>query len=201
MRRITLAVFTILFAFASAALAQVEDRHEISLQGTGFFTKDSQKNGISQHSTDSGGLLVGYRVHISKWFAAEADYGYTRNTQQNLTNTGKFNIQSDIHQATGALVVTIPSRTRLRPYALAGAGALIFEPTGNSGGFVMGAERQARPAFVYGGGLEYKISNHMLFRAESRGLIYKRPDFSIQSIDSDKYSHTLQPSAGIVIRF
>ena len=52
-----------LLLFASAALAQGEERHEISVQGTGFFTKDTEGNGISQHSTDTGGFLAGYRFH------------------------------------------------------------------------------------------------------------------------------------------
>jgi biotin transporter BioY len=66
------AVFTALLVFTSAAFAQEESvwRHvEVSVQGTGFFTKDSQENGISQHSTDTGGFLVGYRYHYSRWLA------------------------------------------------------------------------------------------------------------------------------------
>ena len=56
-----------LLLLTSAAIAQ-EDRHEISVQGTGFFTKDSQETGISQHSTDTGGLLVGYAItSIAGW--------------------------------------------------------------------------------------------------------------------------------------
>src|SRR5437867_5254445 len=120
-----------LLLFTSAALAQVEERHEISVQGTGFFTKDSRGNGISQHSTDTGGLLVGYRFHFNRWLAADASYGHVRNTVQNVTFAGPLNLQSNIHQATGAVVVTFPRRVAgLRPYALAGAGALHFDPTG-----------------------------------------------------------------------
>lgn len=75
----------------------------MSVQGTGFFTKDSQGNGISQHATDMGGFLLSYRYHFNRWLAADASYGYDRNTQQNLTFTGPFNVQSNVHQATGAL--------------------------------------------------------------------------------------------------
>jgi len=67
--------------FSMGAVAQ-EDRHEISVQGTGFFTKDSSNNGIKQHATDSGGFLIGYRYHLNRWLAAETAYGYARNTQQ-----------------------------------------------------------------------------------------------------------------------
>src|ERR1700720_3661402 len=138
---------------ASSARAQEDGfmRHEVAVQGTGFFTKDSQQNGTLQHSINTGGFLVNYRFHINGWLAAEANYGYVRNTQQNFTPSGNLGIQANVHQATGALVVNLPVYVaRMRPYVLAGAGALVFDPTGNAGGF---AQRQARPAFVYGGGI------------------------------------------------
>jgi hypothetical protein len=52
-----------------------ENRSEISLQGTGFFTRDTSGQGISRTTSDTGGFLVGYRYHINRWFAAEANYG------------------------------------------------------------------------------------------------------------------------------
>jgi len=194
--------FAALLLFASAAMAQQEQRHEFSVQGTGFFTKDSQGSGISQHSTDTGGVLAGYRFHFNRWLAADASYGYARSEQLNVTPFDSFNVQSNIHQATGALVVTFPrSIVRLRPYVLAGVGALVFDPTGNAGGFVPGAERQAKAAFVYGGGADYKLTNYIFLRAEYRGLVYNRPDFGLTPLNSDVTAHTAQPSAGLVIRF
>ncbi len=201
---LTTGVLGTLLLVPSAAMAQdmEEGRHEVSVQGTGFFTKNSEANGISQHSTDTGGFLTSYRFHINNWLAADASYGYARNTLQNLTLTGPFNVQSNVHQATGALVVTFPwNVARLRPYALAGAGALVFDPTRNAGGFVSGAESQAKPAFVYGGGADYRLVHHVFVRLEYRGLVYKRPDFGVSSLNSDATAHTAQPSAGIVFRF
>jgi len=93
---------------------------------------------------------VNYRFHINGWLGAEASYGYNRNTQQNFTPSGNFGIQSNVHQATGAVVVNVPVYVaRMRPYVLAGAGALVFDPTSNTGGFVSAAAQQTRPAFVY----------------------------------------------------
>src|SRR5712692_9649152 len=146
---------------ASVAMAQEGRWQEISAQGTGFFTKDSSGNGINQHATDTGGFLLNYRYHFNRWLAADASYGYARNTQQNFTSSGPFSVQANVHQATGALVVTVPRRVfKLNPYVLAGAGALVFDPTGSVGGFVFGAQAQTRPAFVYGGGADYDLSKH-----------------------------------------
>ena len=190
------------FLLSVSALAQELPRNEVSVQGTGFFTKDSNENGIRQHTTDSGGLLASYRYHFTPWLAADGSYGYTRNTLQNFFSAGAFNIQSNLHQATGALVVTAPRRVAgLRPFALAGAGALIFDPTGKVGGIVPGAEQQTRAAFIYGGGADIDLSERFAFRVEYRGLVYQRPDFGLSALNSDATTHTAQPSAGFVIRF
>jgi opacity protein-like surface antigen len=206
-RILGLALVGMLSLSASAAKAQDGEsgwlgRNEVSVQGTGFFTKDSQGNGLSQHSTDTGGVLIGYRFHFNSWLAADASYGYARNTQENFTSGGAFNVQANVHQATGALVVTVPRRVfRLNPYVLAGAGALVFDPTGNPGGFVAGASRQAKPAFVYGGGVDYSVVRHVSLQIEYRGFVYDRPDFGLAALHSGSITHTAQPSAGIVFPF
>lgn len=135
------AVLSLPLLACSAAFAQEEpvwEHGEVSIQGTGFFTEDLQGNGNSQHATDTGGFLVGYRYHFDRWLAAQANYGYDRNTQQNLTAGGPLNIQTNIHEATADLVVTLPGSYRVNPYVLAGGGALVFDPTGNPGQSVAG---------------------------------------------------------------
>lgn len=192
-----------LLLVASGAFAQESEvsHHEISVQGTGFFTKDSQSNGTTQHSTNTGGVLLGYRYHFNRWLAAEASYGYDRDTQQNLTAGGQFNPQTNVYQATGAAVVTLPLNGRVNPYVLAGAGALVFDPTGNASQTVAGALRQAKAAFVYSGGADFKVVNHLALRAEYRGFVYDRPDFGLASLPTGVLAHTAQPSAGLVFKF
>jgi len=59
-RTLVSALLGALLLSASAAMAQESDwrgRNEVSVQGTGFFTKDSQGNGLTQHSTNTGGVL------------------------------------------------------------------------------------------------------------------------------------------------
>ena len=56
----------VLTLLSLTAVAQ-EVRSEISVQGTGFFTKDTDGNGIRQHATDTGGFLIGYRYDINRW--------------------------------------------------------------------------------------------------------------------------------------
>lgn len=191
-----------ILALAVASGAQ-EQRSEIGLQGTGFFTRDSSGQGVSQRATETGGFLVSYRYWFTRWIAAQADYGYGRNTQQYLSTAAVSRVQANIHQATGGFVVSLPRPTRLRisPYALVEGGALVFDPTRNFGGSVPGADVQSRGVFVYGGGANVPLSKHFSLRAEYRGLVYNTPDFGLQSLKSDRWTHTAQPSAGLVFRF
>ena len=187
--------------FASIATAQEVKRNQVSVQGTGFFTRDSDHNGFDQHTTKSSGVLTSYRFLINRWLAADGSYGYTRNTQQTFKSQA-FNVQSDVHQVTSALIITSPrSFHGLKPFALAGGGALIFDPTNKAGGFVAGADRQTKGAFVYGGGADLHLTHRLALRVEYRGLVYQRPDFGLASLNSNATAHTAQPSAGFVIKF
>jgi len=201
MKRSFFAIVAFVFLSAITALSQ-EVRNEVSVQATGFFSKDSNGQGISNKTTQSGGLLAGYRYRINRWFSAETDYGYNRSTEQYFTLGSASRIQADVHSVTGDLVVNLPFRFhKLLPYVLGGGGALIFRPTNNSGGFLPGADTQAKGAFVYGGGADYGITRHVSLRAEYRGFVYKAPDFGLGNLSSDAWTHTALPSAGVVVRF
>ena len=76
MRRTVLIIATVVSLLAVGASAQ-EARSEISLQGTGFFTKDSTGQGTTQRGTETGGFLIGYRYHLNRWLAAEPSTAMT----------------------------------------------------------------------------------------------------------------------------
>ena len=133
-----------MFLVSMTAVAQ-ETRHEITVQGTGLFTKNSNGNGIENQATDADGFLVGHRYNINRRLSIDGGYGYARNTQIFTGVPGR--IQANVHQFTGSAVVKLPGFARVQPFALAGGGALLFVPTGNGGTFA-GATREARPAFV-----------------------------------------------------
>ena len=201
MRRtaIMLAGFVILLALGAPAQ---ESRSEISLQGTGFFTNDTSGQGVSRSTSDTGGFSVGYRYHINGWLAAEGNYGFDRNTQKYVGGFGESRVQANVHTVTADLVVNLPLRIRgISPYALAGGGGLIFDPTGNSGGSVPGVGSQGKGAFLYGAGADYALTRHFSLRAEYRGFVYKNPDFGLAALRTDSWTHTAQPSAGIVFHF
>ena len=87
----------------------------------------------------------------------------------------------------------------VRPYVLGGGGALVFDPTEKF--IVTGAQRQTRGAFVYGGGANFDVTHNFGLRAEYRGFVYKVPDFTLDSLNVDKFTHLAQPSVGFFFRF
>jgi len=201
MRRTAIMLASLVILLTLGAAAQ-ESRSEVSLQGTGFFTQDTNGQGISRTTTNTGGFLIGYRYHFNRWLSGEANYGYDKDTQRYFSTGGFARVQSDVHTATADVVVGLPfAIARLSPYVLGGGGSLVFHPTGNSGGFVPGANTQAKGTFLYGAGVNYTLTRRFSLRAEYRGYVYKDADFGIRALNTDSWTHTAQPSAGIVFRF
>jgi opacity protein-like surface antigen len=201
MRRIAIILTGFVVLVSLGAFAQ-ESRSEISLQGTGFFTKDTNGQGVSRTTTDTGGFLIGYRYHFNRWLSAEANYGWDRDSQKFSSAGGFSRIQSDVHTATADAVVNLPFPIgKFHPYVLGGGGSLVFHPTGNAGGFLPGADTQAKGTFVYGAGANYTLTRHISLRAEYRGYVYKDADFGVKTLNTDSWTHTAQPSAGIAFRF
>jgi len=201
-----LSAVAFIFLFMASGFAQ-DFKSEFSVQGTANLPKNSTNIDIPHDATKSGGFLVGYRYHLNPWFALQADYGYTRDTQKYFDPFfGETDIQANIHQLTGEAVISAPSSSRVRPYGLAGIGGLFFRPTNSLNNNFIGVgqgsgNNQTKPAFVYGGGVDFDITRYMAFRAEYRGLLFKIPDFQLPGLASDNFTHIAQPSVGLVWRF
>ena len=115
---ILLAGFAILLTVGAKAQ---ENGSEISLQGTGFFTKDTNGQGISRTTTDTGGFQVGYRYNFNRWLAAEADYGYDRNTNKYFGGgLGESRVQANVHAVTGDVVKHIRTGVAFRRWGTSG---------------------------------------------------------------------------------
>ena len=186
----------------SGAFAQ-ESRSEVSLQGTGFFTSSTSSEASNYSATQTGGFLGTYRYHLNHFVSVEGAYGFDRNSQIYGVTSEVFRIESGIHQFTGAFVFNLPSRahSKINPYFLAGAGALLFEPSSNQFNSLSGASGQAKGAFVYGAGLNYAIHKGTALRAEYRGLVYSTPDFGFGALATNTVTHTAVPSIGLTFRF
>jgi outer membrane immunogenic protein len=189
----------ILILFAVASWAQ-EVRNEVTVQGSGFFQKQTTSGGITNESSNSGGVMAGYRFNLKNWLAVEGDYDYFRNHETFRVSSGTTFVPMNTHALTGAAIVKLPSFKMpavklVSPFVVGGGGAMFFSPRSGSLG------EQTRGTFVYGGGVDVPVSKHFLVRAQYRGFVYKTPDFEQTSLKVDKYTHSAVPSVGLVYRF
>jgi outer membrane immunogenic protein len=194
---------TTLFAgvasLALPAFAQSENpgRQDVAVQAFGSFVTGTTQDGVHNSATDSGGVLASYRFFFSRHSGVEANYGYALNTQSYSTPAGLIDgVNSYSHEVSGAYVFRMPFR-RFTPFALAGAGALIFDPHNFTG-----ASTQARAAFVYGAGADVNLSSHIFMRAEYRGFVYNSPTYELPALAGlGRATHRAEPSIGFGYRF
>jgi outer membrane immunogenic protein len=192
---------------AEPAMAQEDLRSQVNIQVTGLIPKDSNatdSNGdpITSHSNNSAGFLAGYTFHLNRWVALEGDYGFNRNTTTYSGSFGTSGIEANVHQMTGAFLLSLPIKVpRMRPYALAGGGALRFDPTSNLDSTTLGALAQTKGAFLYGAGMNIDMTRHFGVRGEYRGMLVKVPDFAVATLAMGTTTHLAQPSGGIYFRF
>jgi outer membrane immunogenic protein len=194
-------VVTVIAGIVSMALpvfAQSEDsgKNEVSVQAFGSFVKSTTNNGVQNSATNSGGVLGSYRRFFNAHSGVEVNYGYALNTQNYVSSSGTVGVKSYSHEVSGAYVLRMPLG-HFTPFVLAGAGALVFDPKD-----FQGADSQTRAAGVYGGGADFKISQHVFMRAEYRGFIYDSPTYSLTNVSgADRVTHRAEPSIGFGYRF
>ena len=183
---------------ALPAYAQSDEaaRQDVAVQAFGSFLSSTTQDGVHNTATKSGGVLASYRYFFSTHHGVEADYGYTLNTQTYSSRTGALGVKTHSHEIFGEYVFRMPFH-KVTPFALAGAGALVFDPKNFAG-----ASTQTRAAFVYGGGADLNLTHHLFMRAEYRGLVYKSPTYDLPRFAGlDRVTHRAEPSIGFGYRF
>jgi len=185
-------------SFALPAYAQSDEaaRQDIAVQAFGSFVTTTTQNGIDNSATNSGGVLASYRYFFSTHHGVEANYGYARNTQNYTSAAGALGVNTNSHEVSGAYVFRMPLH-KVTPFALAGVGALVFDPRDYAG-----VSTQTRAAFVYGAGADFNLTNHIFMRAEYRGFVYNSPTYDLPAVAGlDRVTHRAEPSVGFGYRF
>jgi opacity protein-like surface antigen len=185
-------------AFALPAFSQSENpsKVDITAQAFGSFVTSTTQDGIENKATHSGGVLGTARYFFSEHHGVEANYGYALNTQSYALTAGAVGVRTYAHEVSGAYVFRLPHHT-ITPFALAGVGALIFDPTDFTGAGV-----QTRAAFVYGAGADISLSRHVYARAQYRGLVYNSPTYDLPAFAGvDRATHRAEASIGFGYRF
>jgi hypothetical protein len=149
---------------------------------------------VTQDATPAVGGFATFHQSFSRWLGYNVHFGYTRFSEEysngeqfipNSTTTQPASsafvagsIRTSVYDVSVASVIEGPRTRRFTTFAQVGGGGLFFNPVNSK----VGATQQIRPTLVFGVGANFKISAHLDFRAEYRGLFYKSPDFNLTDI-------------------
>jgi len=189
----TLTIGTALMSLAAFAQEDyTRFKSDVAVQALGSFVKETTKDGISQDQTKSSGVLASYRFWFNRHNGVEANYAWTPNTEK----YDLLGVKTNSHEISAAYVFRMPMK-RWSPFVLAGAGALVLDPKNFAE-----ANTQTRAAFVYGGGADINLTDHLYVRGEYRGLVYNSPTYGLATLNGlDRVTHRAEPSIGFGWRF
>ena len=167
-------------------------------------TSNNSEAGVSVTPTNSGLILGTFRFRFNRMNGIEVNGARTDNSQIFILGTTDYRAQTSVTEFTGAYVLSPFHFEKMEPFLLAGGGALRFYPSNqyiNGNASFFGAAQQTSMAFLYGGGLDYRVWKRLSLRLQYRGLIYKEPNFHVTQFFSGVKGHMAEPSIGIVFNF
>lgn len=192
-----LAGFAGLLLVSSANAQSALKNNDVSVGALYEFTQSTSGNGISDHTTNSGGGYASFRHSYHWWLGYEASYQYSRFTE--FYSGQPFGIQHNMHDIGASYYVHGVTALGIQPFAIAGFSLIDFSPTLNGG---QNAAWQARPGANFGAGINYPLlTSHLGLRLEYRGVYYKTPDFGQTALTTNTDRITSEPEAGIYFKF
>jgi outer membrane immunogenic protein len=196
--------FALLLLSALALFAQ-ENRYDVGIGISEVFSRSSSGNNTTLTPSNSPGFWATGRVRFTPHSSISLTYSVTTNSQKYFSAPFNYRIQGRVSEFGGAYVFSFHEKEKLEPFIFGGAAALVFNPnttTLNDVSATIPAVRQTKPAFIYGGGADYRVRGQWLaVRLQYRGLVYKAPDFGVQNLFTGAYGHLAEPSVGVVVKF
>ena len=105
-------------------------------------------------------------------------------------------VSANAHEITGDWIASVKV-ANLRPFALAGVGALFDVPVSSSAG---STSTTTKPVYVYGAGIDWGLLPHLGLRLQYRGNLYQAPNLSKLYTSVDAFTHTAEPMVGVYFR-
>jgi len=194
------------FLCVSSATAQDVGHFDVSFAWGAAFNKTSSSasSGVAVSPTNSGEILGTFRFRFNRMNGIEVTGARTDNSQIFILGTNDYRAQTSVTEFTGAYVLSPFHFAKIEPFLLAGGGALRFYPSNqfiNGNPSFFGAAQQTSMAFLYGGGVDYRLWRRIGLRLQYRGLIYKEPTFHVTQFFTGTKGHIAEPSIGIVLNF
>jgi len=213
-------VAAIWFLFTSLGVGQDKGHFDASINGAAVFTKASTGNGVRQSATTGSNYFGTFRLRFNPKHSLIFNYGRAKNSQVYQTNLD-YHVVTSTTEYSGAYVYNLFEKGRFEPFVFVGAGALRFNPQSTwlvLPDFVAGvpnrvqinlnAVKQTNLAYLYGGGVDYRLPWRFALRLQYRGLLYNAPDFKVNpnsgsavNFSTGSKGHMAEPSIGLVFRF
>ena len=204
-------------AMAALCGAAAQAQTDVALSGFSTITSDSTGSGTKQMPHDSEGAMVELRHIVNPLVGFEGAVSFSPDNQSyqpNGTSCGfvcgqpPLEVSGKLTEFTMDWVVSMKSRN-LRPFALGGAGFAFTVPgraptvTSSQFGTVPGysVNTVVKPAFVYGGGLDWGFLPHWGIRVQIRGNMTRAPQLLDLYPATAAYTQIYEPMGGVYYRF
>src|SRR5579859_6488875 len=199
LRKALSAVAMALLCVSFAAAQEDVGHFDVSFSWGAVFNKTSSSagGGVEVSPTNSGLFLGTFRFRFNRTNGIEINGARTDNSQIFILGTNDYRAQTSVTEFSGAYVLSPFHFKKIEPFLLAGGGALRFYPSnqyinGNLSPF--SAAQQTSMAFLYGGGVDYRVWKRLGLRLQYRGLIYKEPNFHVTQFFTGAKGHMAEPS-------
>ena len=219
--------------------ASAQKQTDIAASLFGNFTPSTTANTEVQTPASAAGGLLELRHIFNNYAGLEAAYAYNRANQMYedshieglpcpppggcASQALPTAVSANAHTITGAWILS-KTMGKLRPYALAGTGAVIFVPSQYSGGgsiFIRYGVSSTTVSptgpnlttsatqflYLFGGGMDWNLSRKIGLRLQYRFAMYKAPLLANANLYSggtaaeNNYTRSQQPALGIYYRF
>ena len=181
--------------------------HQFDFGGSFYKTFVSNTSGMGFQQTPSDGMggMFEARHLVSPLVGYELAIGFNGGGQAYAPIAGACGLtcQNPAVTITGKQVSIsldyVPSYRagNFRAFAVGGLGILLSVPDATP----LGNNTSIRGAYVYGGGAEYNLTEHMGIRGQVRGTMYKAPNISAIYPANGQYTQIITPMGGVYFRF
>lgn len=169
------------------------------------FVSSTTGMGTVQTPSDGIGGMLEVRHIASPFLGYEMTFSLNPADQAYVPKTGACglvcqnpNTKISAKAAEFALDYVASYKTgNLRPFLVGGLGFFVSIP----GDTPYGNNTSVRPTYIYGGGLDWDLSQHLGVRVQYRGNLYKAPNISSIYPATGVYTQSGEPMGGLYYRF
>jgi len=189
----------LLTAGCTATSAQTD----LAVSGYEAFNSSTTGNGTIQKASNGIGGMVEVRHIQTPWIGYEMSYSVNPADQSVSPQVGSCGYRCQnppekltvyAHEVALNWVVTHPIGS-LRPFLLGGLGFYIAAPSNYANDY--DANTVVKPAYVFGGGLDWAVSSRIGLRLQMRGNLYKAPNVEQIYSPTGAFAKTFQPMGGV----